>query len=63
MRRAATGGRSWILIAHSKHNALTLHRGVDSLRLMEHGASSSCAFEHVAPIDWKLILSQLCLTD
>ena len=63
MRRAATGGLSWIMVAHSKHNALTLHRGVDALQLMEQGASSSWAFEHVAPIDWKLVLNQLCLTD
>ena len=31
MRRASVGGRSWILVAHSKHNVLTLHRGSDAL--------------------------------
>lgn len=63
MRRAAAGGRSWILVAHSKHNALTLHRGADALRLLEDGVSSSKAFSYSAPVDWPQFLADVCLTD
>ena len=63
MRRASAGGRSWIMVAHSKHNVMTLHRGVDAVRLLEQGVSSSIAFEINAPVDWPMVLSQLCLTD
>ena len=63
MRRAAAGGRSWIMVAHSKHNVLTLHRGVDAVRLLDHGVSSSTAFRASGPIDWPMVLKQLCLTD
>ena len=63
MRRAAAGGRSWILVGHSKHKVLTLHRGGDALRLMDHGVSSSTAFSYSAPIDWPQFLTDVCLTD
>ncbi len=63
MRRAATGGLSWIMVAHSKHNALTLHRGVDALRLIEDGVSSSMAHRLHAPVDWPMVLRLLCMTD
>ena len=63
MRRASAGGRSWIMVAHSKHNVMTLHRGVDAVRLLEQGVSSSIAFKINAPVDWPMVLSQLCLTD
>ena len=63
MRRASVGGRSWILVAHSKHNVLTLHRGSDALRLLDHGVSSSTAFSYHAPIDWPQFLYDVCLTD
>ena len=63
MLRASAGGRSWIMVAHSKHNVMTLHRGVDAGRLLEQGVSSSIAFKINAPVDWPMVLSQLCLTD
>ena len=63
MRRAASGGRSWILVGHSSHNAITLHRGGDALRLMEDGVSSTIAFSYSAPIDWPQFLSDVCLID
>ena len=63
MRRASAGGRSWIMVAHSKHNVMTLHRGVDAVRLLEQGVSSSIAFEINAPVDWPMVLNQFCLTD
>jgi len=63
MRRAAAGGRSWILVGDSSRLALTLHRGGDALRLMENGVSSTKAFSYTAPIDWPQFLADVCLTD
>ena len=63
MRRAAAGGCSCIMVAHSKHNVLTLHRGVDALRLIEDGVSSSVAHRLYAPVDWPMVLRLLCMTD
>ena len=63
MRRAAAGGRSWILVGHSKHKVLTLHRGGDVLNIMDHGLSSYTAFTYSAPIDWPQFMNDVCLTD
>ena len=63
MRRAAAGGASWILVASSSSKALTLHRGGDALRLMDHGVSSSTASSYNAPIDWPQFLNDVCLID
>ena len=61
MRRASAGGASWILVSSPK--ALTPHRGVDALRLMDHGVSSSTASSYNAPIDWPQFLNDVCLID
>ena len=62
MRRAASGGRSWILVACSKQKALHLYRGNDAIQLKDHGLSSLPASLYEPPIDWTQFLTDLCLT-
>ena len=51
---------SWWHLHHPK--ALTLHRGGDALRLMDHGVSSSTASSYVGPIDLASVFER-CLFD
>jgi len=64
MRRASSGGVSWIFASDPSSRQLWLITGNQSVNLRNKVVDSSLSVHHYSqPYDWKAILKQLCLID
>ena len=64
MRRASSGGVTWIFASDPSSRQLWLISGNQSINLRNREVNSSLSVHHYSqPYDWKAILKQLCLID
>lgn len=64
MRRASSGGVSWIFASDPSSRKLWMVSGNQSINLRNRVVDSSLSVHHYSqPYDWKAILEQFCLTD